>query len=56
MMMYSRKITAHHRSQNDANYHVQQHARMAMSLLHTPFVFNVNHTSTDAASNANRMI
>jgi hypothetical protein len=51
-----KKITIHHRSQGDASYHVQQHARIAIVLLHTPFVFRANHVSTDAALNANGMI
>jgi hypothetical protein len=54
--MYSRKITIYHHSQNDTNYHVQQHARMIILLLHIPFIFCANHASTDAAPNANGTI
>jgi hypothetical protein len=39
MMMHQRKATTHHQSQDDASYYVQQHARMAIYFLHTPFVF-----------------
>jgi hypothetical protein len=51
--MHSRKITIHHRSEDDASYHVRQYPRMATSLLHNPFSFRVNHMSADMAPNAN---
>jgi hypothetical protein len=51
-----KKIMAHHRSQNDANYHVPQYVRIEASLLHTPFVFRLHHASTNAAPNANGTI
>jgi hypothetical protein len=54
--MYLRKTMTYHRSQDDASYHVQQHARMITLLLHTHFVFRANHAPKDAASNANEMI
>jgi hypothetical protein len=54
--MYSRETMTHYRSQDDASHHVPQHARMAASLLHTPFIFDTNHASTDATFNANGMI
>jgi hypothetical protein len=47
---------AHHQSQDDASRPVWQHARMATWLLHTPFVFPVNHLSKDAKPNANGTI
>jgi hypothetical protein len=37
--MYQRKTTTHHQSQDNANHHVRQHARMAIYFLHTPFIF-----------------
>jgi hypothetical protein len=39
MVIYSRKIMIHYQSQDDASYHANQHARIAISLLHIPFVF-----------------
>jgi hypothetical protein len=54
--MYSRKTVTHHWSQDDASSHVQQHTKMAISLLHTPFVFRANRVSTNAGPNANKMI
>jgi hypothetical protein len=37
--MDQRKTTTRHQSQNDASYHVRQHARMAIYFLYTPFIF-----------------
>jgi hypothetical protein len=48
-----KKTMTHHLSQEDASYHVRQHARMVISLLHSPFVFRANYASTDAALNIN---
>jgi hypothetical protein len=39
MVMYSRKTVTYHQLQDDPSHHVRQHARMATSLLHTPFIF-----------------
>jgi hypothetical protein len=54
--MSSRRTTTHDRSQDDANYHVRQHARIETSFLHIAFVFRANHASTDAALNVNGTI
>jgi hypothetical protein len=54
--MYSRKTMTHRQSQDDASYQVRQHARMATSFSHTPFVFRANYAPTDAAPNANGTI
>jgi hypothetical protein len=51
-----KKTMTHYRSHDDASHHVRQHARMAISLLHTPFIFLTNHALKDAALNANRTI
>jgi hypothetical protein len=51
-----KKIMTHHQSQDDASRPVRQHARMATWPLHTPFVFPVNHLSTDTELNANGTI
>jgi hypothetical protein len=51
--MYSRKIMTRQPSQDDAGNHVQQHARIPISLLFILFVFCANRASTDAAPTIN---
>jgi hypothetical protein len=56
VVMYRRKTTTHHQSQNDVSHHVRQHARRAVWPEHIPSVFHANHASTDAAPNVNGTI
>jgi hypothetical protein len=45
-----------HQLKDDTSRLVWQHARVAAWPLHTPFIFLVNHISTDAEPNANGTI
>jgi hypothetical protein len=46
----------HRQSQDNASYHVRQHARMMISLLYLRFLFCGHRASPDAALNANGTI
>jgi hypothetical protein len=55
-MMYERKTTNHHQSQNDTIHPVRQYARIATWPLHILFIRLVNRLSADMESNANGTI